>query len=576
MVRPETADEQTVRLLSHTDSDLVRVLVVDDDPSVLGFLSKVLENQGFEVGRAMDLRAAVGLLEVYGYDLVLTDLSLPDGTGLEVIQTARVIDSRTVCILITGHATMESAIEAIHAEVYDFIPKPFDIKHLLAIVKRGLEKRSLEIENHRLMEELHQERELLQSRVDEATRDLQIKLREVEDLNNEITVLFEIVRDMRGDLRMSDSLDRLIDYLRRAIQFDSAFWLVVDSADRVLSCREWEGKPRRELDLKDLPAAEAAEFRRILADPLLRDDRAEAVARWISMTLKTEIDPDACALAPFKTSADLQGFVGLLRDRPFGPEHPRLLALAVSLLTTLWEENAVLQRGSQMASIGELTAEVAHDLRNGLSAFRHIANHLFDQVDLSNPKNQEYRDVLLENLTLTDDLIAELLSFGGPEEDFGRTTPIRPLFERILKISGKSLERKGVQVSVDLRQDDLVAFGSMKDLSESLLNVVVNSIQAMQQGGELRLSAESVERPRHQEDPESTARFVRISIADTGVGIPKENLKRVFGRYFTTKKEGTGLGLSRLQRVARKCLGKVEIESEVGKGTTVILLLPEV
>ena len=242
-----------------TSSD--RILVVDDDPEILDFLCRVLQSKGFEVSRASEFSEASSLLDTVGFSLVLTDLSLPDGSGIDLINQAHERDTQIVCILITGYGTMESVIDAIHASVYDYLPKPFDVKQLLSTVHNGLEKRNLEIANRRLLEELRSERESLKRRVESATRDLQTQLKEVQGLKKEITVLFEIMRDIRGDVRISESLKRFVEYLGRAIDFESSFWVVTDLADQLISAGDWEHGPSRHFDLKDLSPSQLEEFR---------------------------------------------------------------------------------------------------------------------------------------------------------------------------------------------------------------------------------------------------------------------------------------------------------------------------
>ncbi|MCA9409986.1 MAG: response regulator [Candidatus Omnitrophica bacterium] len=569
--------ERVEELSSHSDeptSTLERILVVDDDPSVLDFLAKLLVRQGYQVETASSFGEAITLLQESPFALTLTDLSLPDGNGIDLINRVHSRDPHAICILITGFGTMESAIDAIHARVYDFLPKPFDMNQLLATVRNGLERRCLEIENQRLIEELQAERQSLQVRVDEATQDLQTKLNEVEKLNNEITVLFEIMRDIRGDLRMSESLDRLSEYLKRALEFDSLFWVVTDMSDQLISHRDLSDAIPSQFALHDLSPSQLEDLRSLISGKEDLGVRQSLIRNWMMTHLEPDLKGGDLIVGPFRTSSEFFGVIGVCRSSRFGEEDQRLLSLAVSQLVTLWEENAVIQRGSQMASIGELTAEVAHDLRNGISALRHITDHFLGEIDLSDPQNADYQEVLTENLCRTDDLIRELLALGRQEEDLSHTTPVRKLLDRVLRISGRTLERNRVAVEVIVDDEDLVVSGSIKEISEALINVIMNSIQAMEQGGKLTLGAQTSQPASEAE--ESMGRFVRIFVTDTGQGIPPENLKRVFGRYFTTKSEGTGLGLPRLQKLAKKHLGRTEIESEVGKGTTVSLFLPRV
>lgn len=107
-------------------------------------------------------------------------------------------------------------------------------------------------------------------------------------------------------------------------------------------------------------------------------------------------------------------------------------------------------------------------------------------------------------------------------------------------------------------------------LMEVFLNIILNSIEAMPQGGELRVSSSTYK------DPKKGIEFIRVGIADTGCGISPENLTRIFNRYFTTKNEGTGLGLAVVDRIVKAHGGCVSVESEPGKGTTFLVDLPAI
>jgi len=130
-----------------------RVLVVDDEPVIRKGCEQVLLKTGLIVDTAENGKKALNLLRENGYDLILVDLMMPEMDGIELLQEIQEIDKNLVAIVITGHATIESAVEAVKSGAYDYLPKPFTPENLRSIVKRGLERRRLLVEAEMLRQE---------------------------------------------------------------------------------------------------------------------------------------------------------------------------------------------------------------------------------------------------------------------------------------------------------------------------------------------------------------------------------------------------------------------------------------
>ena len=145
-----------------------RILVIDDEPGIRQGCQRALEPQGFEVDQAATIQEGMRKITGNPVDLVLIDVMMPDGRGIDLIEPIREIDADIVCIIITGYATVELAVQAIKQGAYDFISKPFTADMLLITVNQGMEKRRLSLESRRLQEvekesiRLAQEKEELQ------------------------------------------------------------------------------------------------------------------------------------------------------------------------------------------------------------------------------------------------------------------------------------------------------------------------------------------------------------------------------------------------------------------------------
>ncbi len=140
-------------------SERPRILVADDEHSMQEFLDILLRKQGYEVQTAGDLASASLALESDDYDLLITDMQMPDGSGVDLLRNARRVAPDLVVIVITAFATTETAIEAMKEGAYDYITKPFKVDEILLVVQKALEKKLLATENRRLRHALRSERQ---------------------------------------------------------------------------------------------------------------------------------------------------------------------------------------------------------------------------------------------------------------------------------------------------------------------------------------------------------------------------------------------------------------------------------
>ena len=127
-----------------------RILVVDDEESMRFFLARGLKKAGFEVDAVSSGRAAIDRLGSTSFDVVLTDIVMPDVSGLDVLRAVHEMDKDAVVILITAHGSVENAIDALRLGAFDYLSKPFELKEILARIDRGLQRREVERENRKL------------------------------------------------------------------------------------------------------------------------------------------------------------------------------------------------------------------------------------------------------------------------------------------------------------------------------------------------------------------------------------------------------------------------------------------
>jgi nitrogen-specific signal transduction histidine kinase/CheY-like chemotaxis protein len=235
-----------------------------------------------------------------------------------------------------------------------------------------------------------------------------------------------------------------------------------------------------------------------------------------------------------------------------------------------------LQQARKMEAVGQLAAGVAHDFNNILTVVQGNASLLL----ASNPPESEDAKPLQSICAAADRasrLVRQLLTFSRRQPVELRPINLRDTLATVWDILPRILtERVKVTLHAPPGLPDISADGAM--LETLIMNLAFNARDAMPEGGQLSITAEAVELPAAADsNPEAHAgQFVRLTVSDTGTGIPPEDLPRIFDPFFTTKPvgKGTGLGLATVYGIAQQHHGWVEVRSEVGVGTTFLVFIP--
>lgn len=250
-----------------------------------------------------------------------------------------------------------------------------------------------------------------------------------------------------------------------------------------------------------------------------------------------------------------------------------------------------LTRANRLAAVGQLTAMVAHEIGTPLHS---ISGHV--QILLQEEQGNEktlYRLRIIEaQIARVVEILEHLLTAAHPRERAFEPVDINALLEELFDLTGPAIDQKGVKVSLDLDPSLPGVRGERGQLQQVFLNLILNALEAMPNGGQLAITTQSFQRSLSDvqaskpevegvlrispfEEP-SDVRLVEITVSDTGEGIPPEHLSRIFEPFFTTKEagQGTGLGLTICQRLVKAYGGTITVTSEVGQGSTFTIHLP--
>ncbi len=233
----------------------------------------------------------------------------------------------------------------------------------------------------------------------------------------------------------------------------------------------------------------------------------------------------------------------------------------------------LVQRADRMASIGELASGIAHEIRNPLAGIQGAIQILAEGFPKEDPRTQ-VTDEIQKQIYRLERLVKDLLNFVKPVPKNYLPIDMNELVDRVLSFfatqRGKTEEMKIEKKLFPSLPKTMVDPSSME---QALLNIILNAQKAMPRGGTFTVSTQAF--PQRKDDGKA-ARAVQIIFEDTGIGIPGENLDKIFNPFFSTRPDGTGLGLSITKNIVEENGGKIEVESQVNVGTKFIITLPAI
>lgn len=243
--------------------------------------------------------------------------------------------------------------------------------------------------------------------------------------------------------------------------------------------------------------------------------------------------------------------------------HGRTIVAVFEDLTEQRKMEEELRRADRLRSLGELSAGVAHEIRNPLTGIATTAQVLREKLS-GRDDEIKYIDVILQEIKRLDDIINNLLIFARPMTPDPSELSIINILNEALKLVEEEAEQKNVSIRLEGELESDICMLDGDQIKQVALNLLLNGIQACGEGGEMIVSVR---------EKESTS-GLEIEFADTGEGITPEAADKLYNPFFTTRSEGTGLGLSISRRIVESHNGSIRHESEQGKGARFIVELP--
>ncbi len=236
--------------------------------------------------------------------------------------------------------------------------------------------------------------------------------------------------------------------------------------------------------------------------------------------------------------------------------------LALRNLEPVRAVQSLVTYSQKLAALGRLTSGVAHEVKNPLNAMRIHLELLKARLGGSQAAVRENMDVIAQEIVRLDRVVQGFLKFVRPEEIRLAPVEVSALLEEVARLMAPEAGRAGARIVQDVVPDLPPVAGDAELLQQALTNLVTNAIQAMPSGGTVTLGA--------RVGPDGA---VEIRVADEGVGIAAQDLEKIFRLYYTTKSQGSGIGLSMVYRIVQMHDGRIDVESEVDRGTVMVVTL---
>ncbi|MBI4803525.1 MAG: response regulator [Elusimicrobia bacterium] len=511
------------------------ILVVDDEAPVSEMISAALSDQGYKVSIAFNGEECVKKISGDKFDLVILDIMMPGMDGIAALGEIKKLDPEVEVIMATGHGTMGTAIQSMRKGAFDYLHKPFEIKELVAVVEKALEKRKFNDITKAIFSTIKSE-ELLRIIIDSAVRILKADEALLVLLDAAGQPYIAVSEGLNGEPRKTSRLAASSRILERLADDKGASVVLIED-------------PRKDAQFADIEHIGEVKFALLL--PLIEDNRLIGL-----------ININRMQLDEYFNENDLQ------RAKIFAS----LVSLALrnaNLYKQLQETQSQLIQAEKMSALGQLAGGLAHEINNPLSGILGLTQLVLEKADAGAQSCQDLKDIE-KAVFRCKKIISSLLSFARQEKTRLEPVNINEVIEETLVLCARQMELKHITIVKEFGPELPPVNGDFQQLMQVFLNLFTNARDAMPDGGAITIRTQlSAPAPDKKE-------LLAVSLADTGAGIPPEILDRVFDPFFTTKPagKGTGLGLSVCLGIINKHNGAILAKSEPGKGSVFTLYLP--
>lgn len=545
-----------------------RILVVDDEPNVLLTLRAILMQEGYSVDACGGGAQALKAIRERHYDLVLTDLKMPDVDGLAVLAEVRKCSPNTVTVMLTGFGSVNSAIEAVHLGAYEYLVKPAEVPELKAAVQRALERKRL----------------------------------------SEIDTLYRINRTLTSSPNRDAIAFEVCDAVTRVLGVSRARLLVLErsgetaedlppnveefAADMVAGDAESE-------DGESGHASDAALLRAVKRHGLLRrlsssesvtsEDAGSAMLDWarkngvcsFAMLPGIAAERLSCVLWADNGNKPYEFHASSLRFLQALASQTALVLENTSLITELKRNNRELAAANhKLREFDKLKSQflsvATHELRTPLSVI--LGYNAMLAESLEDRLTPDESDTIRESVTACKRLIRLVNSMldisqieSGKMKMNLALTDLNDIVSGVVSLLHYAAEKKNIALCTDVPEPLPQVEMDAERMQQVLINLVGNALKFTDAGGRVTISARA----------DHATEVLQVSVSDTGIGISEEDQSRIFDEFAQIQRqtarrqrEGSGLGLAIARRIVEAHNGAISVSSKLGEGSMFTFTIP--
>ncbi len=506
-----------------------KILIADDEPRFCECLKILLEDQGYDIYATTSGKKAQQFLLENQFDIALLDISIPDISGLELIDFINNNSPNTIIIVVTGNACLDLAVNSLRKGAFDFIRKPFEFEELLTTIQNALSQNKLKIENNEINEQL------------EISKDRYRYL-----VQNSPDIIYTLDKDGHFTF-ISDSAEHIIGVKSQSLIGKHYTHLIHDED---LEKAKWAFNERR------------------------TGKRANS---WTELRFKSFANEDSHVTCEVQHATFELKSTGMYDDNLKKQKASNYIGThgVARNISDRKKLQAQLQQAQKLESLGTLAGGIAHDFNNLLMIIQGNLSLVLMEINSSNNQYQRLKKIE-ESIQSAASLTNQLLGFARGGKYNARTLYINAVLKETAHMFGRT--KKEIIILEKYEKNIWPIEADIGQIKQVLLNLYVNAFHAMPAGGELRLSSKNcmingLSEKRFSLKP---GKYVQISVTDNGTGMDEKTMQRIFEPFFTTKEmgRGTGLGLASAYGIIKNHKGLIEVESRLGVGTTFHIYLP--
>ena len=531
------------------------ILVVDDDLDFLKIIKRILENKNYEVDTAPSANEGICRLKERFYNAAILDISLPDADGTELLPKCLDIHPDIIAIMLTGHSSVQNAVQSLNRGAFAYLEKPLDTETLLSVINRGLEKQRLVLENRSLMEELEQR-------------------------NRVTNTLLSVSQAVSESLDLQQIIDSSLEKVAYYTGIKVSFIYLYEN-DRLVLKGTHGLSPKQSAQMEKEIQKDSGIIWRIFkqAKPIIIDDFANSTDKNLEPLKKK--GRQSFGGIPLSILGESIGVMGVVTSAT----HHEMTDNNIELLTGIGREITIAVRNAQLYEAAssakalqeldnmrtEFLANVSHELRTPLAVIKGSANSLLQSDVIFDESTRQYFlqsiDKDADTLTrLVDDLLMmsrlEAEALEVKRKPYKLSEVIETIQDRLDNLTVKH------QLMINITEDlPPVKIDDIR-IGQVLTNLVENAVKFSDDNTTIRIEAET------------NGKDIIVSVTDQGSGIPTEIHEKIFERFFqgngskAGRRKGTGLGLAICRGIIEAHGGKIWVESQPDQGARFTFSLP--